>query len=139
MFAGSGSQKNRVWADLDFLPGRHELTLLLPSKPDKCWVDGTLTDLTYEREHRTARLQVATPALPVKPLDLSSGQAWVEKFDPSSGHWQSGPSGSVGERRALALWLREVQGSVQLHERTEDVHLDIRRRCNQGLHQRQAS
>ncbi len=95
MFAGSGSQKNRVWADLDFLPGRHELTLLLPSKPDKCWVDGTLTDLTYEREHRTARLQVATPALPVKPLDLSSGQAWVEKFDPSSGRWQSGPLGTL--------------------------------------------
>ena len=48
MFAGSGSHESRIWADLDFLPGEHDLTLLLPSKPGKCWVDGVLTEFDYE-------------------------------------------------------------------------------------------
>jgi hypothetical protein len=91
MFAGSGTQKNRVWAEMDFLPGQHELMLLLPNKPAKTWVDGVLTEVAYEREHRAARLNVTTPALPYRPIDLGSGQAWVEKFDSSSGNWQSGP------------------------------------------------
>jgi hypothetical protein len=95
MFAGSDTQKNRIWADLDFLPGRHELITLLPNNPGKCWVDGVPTAVTYEREHRTARLNVTTPALPYKPIDLSNGQAWVEKFDTSSGHWQSGAPGAL--------------------------------------------
>jgi hypothetical protein len=74
---------------LDFLPGQHELTLLLPPKPGKCWVDGVLTEFAYERELRTARLRITTPPLPSKPLDLSNGQAWAEKFDTTSGHWQN--------------------------------------------------
>jgi hypothetical protein len=89
MFAGSGSHGSRIGADLDFLPGEHELTLLLPSQPGKCWVDGAPTQFAYEREHRTARLHITTPPLPCRPLDLNSGQAWVERFDASSGHWQN--------------------------------------------------
>jgi hypothetical protein len=95
MFAGSGTQKNRVWAEMDFLPGQHEVMLLVPNKPAKTWVDGVLTEVTYEREHRTARLNITTPPLPYRPIDLSSGQAWVEKFDTSSDHWQSGPPAAL--------------------------------------------
>jgi hypothetical protein len=89
MFAGSGTQKNHVWAEMDYLPGPHELTVLLPNKPGKCWLDGVETEFDYEREHRATRLDVTTPPLPYRPIDLSSGQAWVEKFDTSSGHWQN--------------------------------------------------
>jgi hypothetical protein len=95
MFAGSGSHANRTWADLDFLPGEHDLTLLLPLKPGKCWVDGALTELAYERGQRTARLRITTPPLPSKPLDLSNGKAWVERFDTSSGHWQTSALGAL--------------------------------------------
>jgi hypothetical protein len=95
MFAGSGSHASRIWADLDFLPGEHDLTLLLPPKPGKCWVDGVLTEFAYERELRTARLHITTPPLPSKPLDLSNGKAWVERFDASSGHWQSSAPGTL--------------------------------------------
>jgi hypothetical protein len=95
MFAGSGSHASRIWADLDFLPGEHELTLLLPSKPGKCWVDGALTECAYERERRTARLRITTPALPYKRFDLSDGQAWVERYDTASGHWQSNTPGAL--------------------------------------------
>jgi hypothetical protein len=95
MFAGSGYHASRIWADLDFLPGAHDLTLLLPPKPGKCWVDGALTEFDYERERRTARLRLTTPALPYKPLDLSNGQAWVERFDTGSGDWQSSAAGAL--------------------------------------------
>jgi hypothetical protein len=95
MFAGSGTQKNHLWAEMDFLPGQHEVIALLPNKPAKTWIDGVLTEVEYEREHRTARLNIATPALPFRPIDLNNGQAWVEKFDASSGHWQSGPLGAL--------------------------------------------
>jgi len=95
MFAGSDTQKNRVWADLDFLPGQHEVIALLPDKPAKAWIDGVLTEVEYERERRTARLKVTTPALPLRPIDLNSGQAWVERFDSSSGQWQSGLPGAL--------------------------------------------
>jgi hypothetical protein len=91
MLAGSGSEKSRIWADLDFLPGQHDLTVLLPSKPGKYWVEGVLSDFDYDREHRTGSLHLTTPPLPCKPLDLSNGQAWVERFDTSSGHWQTSP------------------------------------------------
>jgi hypothetical protein len=89
MHAGGASHGTRIWADLDFLPGEHDLTLLLPSKPAKCRVDDELTELSYEREWRTARLHLTTPNLPHRPFDLSDGQAWVERFDTASGHWQS--------------------------------------------------
>jgi hypothetical protein len=95
MHAGGGSHASRIWADLDFQPGEHELTLLLPPRPGKCWIDGVLTDFAYEREQRTARLRITTPALPYKPFDLSNGQAWVEKFDTSSGHGQSSSFGAL--------------------------------------------
>jgi hypothetical protein len=95
MLAGSGSHGNRIWADLDFLSGAHDLTLLLPSRPGKCWVDGALTDIAYERERRTARLRITTPALPSKPFDLSSGEAWVERFDTASAHWQNSAPGAL--------------------------------------------
>jgi hypothetical protein len=95
MHAGGGSRGNRIWADLDFLPGERDLTLLLPSQPGKCWVDDVLTGVDYVREWRTARLHITTPSLPYKPFDLSNGQAWVEKFDTASGHWQSSLAGAL--------------------------------------------
>jgi hypothetical protein len=57
-----------------------------------------LTGVDYQREQRKARLVITTPQLPNKPLDLSNGQAWVEKYDTSSGHWQSGAPGALEDR-----------------------------------------
>jgi hypothetical protein len=68
---------------------------MLPSQPGKCWVDGALTECAYERERRTARLRITTPALPYKPFDLSEGQAWVERFDTASSHWQGSAPGAL--------------------------------------------
>jgi Glycosyl hydrolases family 35/Beta-galactosidase, domain 2 len=40
LLASTGSRKNHVWVDLDFRPGEHALSVLLPANPAHCRVDG---------------------------------------------------------------------------------------------------
>ena len=88
---GSGTLKSRAWVDLDFLPGPHDLAVMLPPLPVKCRLDGILTDFHYDRPWHVARVHVTTPALPFQPINLSEGEAWVEKFDPATGDWLTSP------------------------------------------------
>ncbi len=88
--ADSGTLKSRAWVDLDFLPGQHDVAVMLPPLPMKCRVDDNLTDFQYDRPWHIARVHVTTPALPVQPVNLSAGEAWVEKFDPGVGDWITG-------------------------------------------------
>jgi len=87
MLAASGVTKNTNWVDLDFRPGEHDLTVLLPPTPSKFTVDGAITGIRYERPRRSARLHVSTPPAPAQPLMLNDVETWVEKFDPSAGKW----------------------------------------------------
>ncbi|MGD1154896.1 MAG: beta-galactosidase [Terriglobia bacterium] len=89
--AGSGTEKSRAWVDVEFLPGQHEVAVMLPPLPGKCRVDGIVTDFQYDRPWHTARLHVTTPAVPYSPVNLSEGNAWVEKFDPGAGQWLTSP------------------------------------------------
>jgi hypothetical protein len=95
MMAGSGSAGRRIWGELDFLPGEHQLTVLLPPQPSKCFVNGLPMNFEYERPRRTARLGVSIPAIPCRPITLNQVQTWTEKFDPNSGDWLN------SSRRAL--------------------------------------
>ena len=88
--AGSGTLKSRAWVDLEFLPGQHDVAVMLPPLPVKCRLDGDLTDFQYDRPWHLARVHVTTPALPLPPINLSEGDAWVEKFDPGTGEWLTG-------------------------------------------------
>ncbi len=94
MFAGSGSQKSRIWFDLDLQPGEHEVTLLLPPTPDKCRVDDGRAGFAYDRGRRTARLRLTVPPLSCAPFDLGDGQFWIERFDGQNG-WQTHASGAL--------------------------------------------
>ena len=87
----SGTVKSRAWVDLEFLPGQHDVAVMLPPLPLKCRLDGVLTDFQYDRPWHMARVHVTTPALPFHPIPLSEGDVWVEKFDPAAGEWLSGP------------------------------------------------
>lgn len=89
--AGYGHQKSRSWVDLDLLPGKHDMRIMVPPTPEKCRVDGEVAQFRYERPARSLYLTVSTPAVPVQPVTFSDGKAWVEKFDPAQGHWDSGP------------------------------------------------
>ena len=89
LLASTGSSRKRIWADLDFLPGEHDISVLLPPLAGKCRVDGTLVDFEYERALRRARLRATTPPLPSQPVVIRDVRAWVEKFDPGLGQWLS--------------------------------------------------
>lgn len=87
----SGTIKSRAWVDLEFLPGQHDVAVMLPPLPEKCRVDGVLADFQYDRPWHLARVHVTTPALPHQPINLNAGDAWVEKFDPGNGEWLTSP------------------------------------------------
>jgi hypothetical protein len=93
--AGSGVEKNRAWVELDFLPGEHDVAIMLPPLPTKCRIDGALTGIQYDRPWHIARLHVTTPPLPVSAINLNDGNAWVEKFDPTSGQWLTTPARAI--------------------------------------------
>jgi hypothetical protein len=89
--AASGVQGKRLWVELEFQPGEHPLTVLLPPVPQKCFVDGLPAPFEYERPRRTTRLSIATPPLPVQATTIQRLQTRTERFDPSYGEWLTGP------------------------------------------------
>lgn len=89
LLGATGARKNRIWADLSFHPGEHDLLMLLPPQPSRCYVDGVETEFKYDRHWRTARVHLTTPPPPVASQTLTEIQTWVEKFDPASGQWQN--------------------------------------------------
>ena len=95
LLRSSGETKKSLWADFEFRPGEHEVTVLLPPEPSKCLVDGTPTDFHYTRSTRMAALHVSTPALPARPLTLNDLTTWTERFDLNSGEWSSGALGAL--------------------------------------------
>jgi len=92
----SGVTKQGMFAELEFLPGQHDVSILLPSKPAKCGLDGILTDFAYERPIRRARVHVTTPALPYPPAVLNEVGFWVEKFG-NAGQWLKSPARPLEE------------------------------------------
>jgi hypothetical protein len=89
--AASGSTKKMVWAELDFQPGEHALTVLLPPTPTKTRVDAALVTPQYERLIRATRLNVSTPPVPYASIALNQVETWTDKFDPAAGEWLTGP------------------------------------------------
>ncbi len=92
LLASSGASKNHIWAELDFAPGEHQLSVLLPPNPAECRVNGKRRDFKYDEPHRTASLAVSTPALPYEAVSIQKVRTWVEKIsDAQSGQWVTSP------------------------------------------------
>ncbi|TAM84608.1 MAG: hypothetical protein EPN47_00380 [Acidobacteria bacterium] len=88
----SGSQRGRVWADLQFRPGNHDLTAVLPPVPAKCRIDSIETELRYTRAGRATRISFRTPDLPSQPVSIRQVQTWIEKISgQDAGQWISSP------------------------------------------------
>ena len=96
LLASTGSDATSVWAELDYLPGDHALTVILPARPAKCLIDGTEKSLHYDRHLRTATLTHTVPATAAKPIEIAQVSTWVEPLDTRSGKWMSS-SGRVLE------------------------------------------
>jgi hypothetical protein len=88
LLVSSGSRRSHVWADLQFRPGNHELTALLPPVPAKCHVDGSRAEIRYSRADRAARVSFSTPELPSQPVAIKEVRTWVEKISgQDTGQW----------------------------------------------------
>jgi glycosyl hydrolase family 35/beta-galactosidase-like protein len=85
--AASGADATLIWADIDYRPGSHDLTLVLPSKPSRARVDGALSRVDYDVMTGITRLSIVTPPLPKAGVDFRSGRAWVERLDTTAGRW----------------------------------------------------
>ena len=92
LLVATGSEKRKIWVDLDFLPGDHSLTVLLPSQPATCRIDGVSKEVGYDRQWRSASVQIVTPALPAKAVEIKAVQTSVEHFDTKLGNWITSPA-----------------------------------------------
>ncbi|MGH9447648.1 MAG: hypothetical protein ACRD3O_18255, partial [Terriglobia bacterium] len=88
----TGSHRQHAWAEVYYEPGEHQLTTLWPSQPDQCLVDGESMPVSYDQHWRTTRVGIATPALPVQPMNLTAVETWTERFDLQSGTWVTSPA-----------------------------------------------
>ncbi len=92
LLASCGSHGDHLWAELDFRPGEHAVTALLPDNPNNCRVDGAKTKFQYTSRQRKASLTIATPELPSAPIELANVRTWVEKISGAAqGDWVTSP------------------------------------------------
>ena len=87
LMTASSAANDRATLVLEYPPGEHELTTLLPTAPDQCTVDGVPVPVEYDARWRSARLHISTPPIPFHPVVLSEGKFWVDTFEPSRGEW----------------------------------------------------
>ncbi len=95
LMTDSGHGKSNIWAELQFRPGDHEVTVLLPPLPSKCRVDGQDAQFHYDRHWRTASLSLTTPTVPSPSKELTVEHFWVDRFDRSVGKWEAAPAQSL--------------------------------------------
>jgi Glycosyl hydrolases family 35/Beta-galactosidase, domain 2/Beta-galactosidase second all-beta domain len=114
--ARSGSNREHLWADLDYLPGKHLLQLLLSTRPAKCSVNGTPRSFHYDPQFRIASLQVLSPSLPVHGIDLKSVQTSIETFDPSSGQWLNAPATPLEQLGSVPYGYVKYRGELNFHD-----------------------
>ncbi len=81
----SGSNKNRAWVDVEFLPGEHDVSILLPPLPVRLRLDDDIADFQYDHPWHLARIHITTPPAPFKSIDIVEGEVWVEKVRPRDG------------------------------------------------------
>ena len=97
LLADSGSKGSRAWVYLDFAPGVHAVTAIVPATPSKCRIEGDLTDFKYDRISRSAELAISTPLLPRQAMSLNQVETWIEKFEAATGDWTRTPLRALDE------------------------------------------
>ncbi len=97
----SGHEKRRLWVDLYFRPGEHEVAALVPPVPEKGFVDGAQAEFQYDRHWQVARMKVSTPPAPTPGVALNRLRYSVEKFDLAAGSWLNGPAKALEDLGAI--------------------------------------
>jgi hypothetical protein len=91
LLRATGHSPSGIWAELEFPPGEHSVTALMPRRPAACRISGQAAEITYDSLWQTARVDLTAPQLPVEALPVRSVESWVERFDPGLGDWLLGP------------------------------------------------
>lgn len=97
LLAGAGRGKKGTWMEFDLAPGEHEVNAMIPPVPSKFRLNSAPTAIQYDRHWETLRFHIGTPKLPAAGVDFAAREAWVERFDPSSGTWLNTPLRPLGE------------------------------------------
>jgi hypothetical protein len=92
LLRSAGQGEKGIWAEIDFLPGAHSLTALLPAKPAKCLVNSKQKEFQYDPSWHSAGIEISIPTVPAKPIEITQVQCSVERFDTSVGQWTSEPA-----------------------------------------------
>lgn len=88
----SGSQRSHIWVDMEFRPGNHELTALLPPVPAKCHIDSIEKELRYTCAGRATRITFSTPDIPSQPVSIREVKTWMDKISgQDAGQWIASP------------------------------------------------
>jgi hypothetical protein len=72
-------------AALEFPPGEHTLTTMVPQRPSKLLLNGSAAAFAYDDLGETIRARVTVPALPLRPIAISEVETWIERCDTASG------------------------------------------------------
>jgi hypothetical protein len=113
--AASGTYKTRAWVDLEFLPGQHDVSIMLPPLPIKLRVDDVLTDFQYERPWHLAHVHVTTPPAPFQTTNIIEGDVWLEKFDPTVGDWLTTPLHALEDLGSVPYGYVKYRGLLDFH------------------------
>lgn len=115
LLAGSGSDNNRTWAELDFRPGQHWLMAVLPSKPAGCHVSGVKQEIDYEEQWHRAKVAISTPPVPAKAIEIRELETCVERFDPTVGNWVTTPPRVLEEIGPIPYGYVKYRASIPFH------------------------
>ena len=116
--AESDGKAQRAWGELDFLPGTHAITTLLPSKPSQVRADGKTLDFDYDPQFQSLSVRLSTPASHYKGVELKDLQVSRERFEASSGHWTTTPLRALEDLGPVPYGYVKYRASmVYSHER----------------------
>jgi hypothetical protein len=96
-----GRTKKTLWAELDFVPGEHDVAALIPPLPEKLWLDSVETEFEYDRHWQTCRFHVSVPKLPAQAQALKPELIGVERFGNTAGEWLATPLRPLDDLGAL--------------------------------------
>ena len=83
----SGADSSGLWAEIDYQPGRHDLTVALPFEPSWVRADGANLPHEYDPVTGVVRFEVTTETCPIDDVVIDRGQLWVERLNSAAGVW----------------------------------------------------
>jgi hypothetical protein len=89
LFAANGADAGGLWAEIDYLPGTHSLSVPFATKPATCEIDAAAHEFHYAPAFGIATLALDVPALPVQPIEIGEVNTWIERLDTRAGQWQT--------------------------------------------------